>query len=64
MDTGNLTLYLVAILVIFLICRELTCWYFKINKTITVLEEIKDLLKYSQQVAKIENKIEPKIGDM
>ena len=29
----------------FLIGRELVCWYFKINKTVELLEEIRDSLK-------------------
>lgn len=68
MDSGNLTpnilIYVVVVLVVFLICREITCWYFKINKTITVLEEIRDLLQYQNQGVKGENKIEPYMGDI
>jgi len=68
MDFGNLTsndlIYLLAFIAVFLICRELSCWYFKINKTIAVLEEIRELLRDFQQVAKVENKIEPNIGDI
>lgn len=51
-------------ILVFLICREIVCWYFKINKTITVLEEIRDLLKYSQNVVRTEHKIEPYLGDI
>jgi hypothetical protein len=29
----------------FLLGRELICWYFKINKTVELLEEIRDSLK-------------------
>ncbi len=32
-------------LLLFLIGREIVCWYFKINKTLELLEEIRDLLK-------------------
>jgi len=66
MELGNPTsymlIYLVAVLVIFLIGREIACWYFKINKTIAVLEKIRDLLKYPPQVANVESKIEPNLG--
>jgi hypothetical protein len=33
-------LILIIALVIILICREITCWYFKINKRVDLLEEI------------------------
>jgi hypothetical protein len=32
-------------IIIFLICRELVCWYFKINKRVEILEEQNELLK-------------------
>lgn len=32
-------------LVVILICREIACWYWKINKTISLLESIDDKLK-------------------
>lgn len=66
MDSGNLNsfilIYLVISIIVFLVCREIACWYFKINKTITLLEEIRDLLKSSQHVAR--GKVEPKVGDI
>ena len=37
-------LILVSIL-IFLICREIFCWYFKINERVALLTDIRDLLK-------------------
>jgi ABC-type uncharacterized transport system permease subunit len=58
----DLLIYLVIFLLILLICREISCWYFKINKTIAVLEEIRDLLKYPPQVSRVESKIEPSLG--
>jgi len=36
---------LILLIVFFLIGRELVCWYFKINKITTILEEIRDELK-------------------
>ena len=33
----------------FLLGRELVCWYFKINKTVELLEEIRDSLKNKPQ---------------
>ena len=35
---------LVGLLIIFLLSREIICWYWKINKGIALLTEIKDLL--------------------
>ena len=35
-------LFLGAGLVLFLIGREIACWYFKINKTISLLEQIEE----------------------
>lgn len=41
--SGGLIALLIAIIG-FLICRELFCWYFKINKRVALLSEIRDLL--------------------
>ena len=34
-----------VVLLIFLICREIVCWYFKLNKINETLTEIRDLLR-------------------
>jgi hypothetical protein len=34
-----------VMLILFLLGREIVCWYFKINKTVELLEEIRDSLK-------------------
>lgn len=44
-DTTTLITILAITLIVFIVCRELTCWYFKINKTVELLEEIRDSLK-------------------
>jgi len=36
---------LVALVIIFLICRELICWYWKINEAVDLLREIHKELK-------------------
>jgi hypothetical protein len=36
---------ILVILVVFLVFREVNCWYWKINKGLAVLEDIRDLLK-------------------
>ena len=41
---GGAAVALVALVVIFLVCRELLCWYWKINRGIALLTEIRDLL--------------------
>ncbi len=33
------------VLILFLLCRELVCWYFKINERVRLLREIRDQLK-------------------
>ena len=33
------------IIVVFLVCREIVCWYWKINKAVNLLEEMKDSLE-------------------
>ena len=45
--TEMIGVWLVILLVSFvimLILREVVCWYFKINETLSVLKEIRDLL--------------------
>jgi hypothetical protein len=36
---------LVVLVAIFLICREIFCWYWKINLRVALLTEIRDSLK-------------------
>ena len=48
-DTATLITVLVVALRVFIVCREFTCWYFKINKTVELLEEIRDSLKNRPQ---------------
>jgi len=38
-------MFLLVIAVIFLICREIVCWYWKINKAMVLLTEIRDSLR-------------------
>ena len=52
---GELTNVLTGILIvigIFLLCREIVCWYFKLNKINDTLIEIRDLLKRNAEVDK------------
>lgn len=41
----NLFVFLFVLFVIFIVCRELMCWYWKINKMVSNQEEIIRLLK-------------------
>jgi hypothetical protein len=36
--------YILIVLIVFLICRELVCWYWKLNKIVTLLESIESKL--------------------
>jgi LSD1 subclass zinc finger protein len=45
-----LVMVLLILFVIFLICREINCWYFKINQRVGLLEDIRDLLKKNLQL--------------
>lgn len=42
---GDFLIMLIVAIVIFIFCRELICWYYKINKSISNQEEIIKLLK-------------------
>lgn len=48
-DSGSpfllLLIYLIFIIAIFLICREIVCWYWKINQSIKNQERIIELLE-------------------
>ena len=43
---------LVFLIVVVFICRELLCWYWKINQGIKIIQEVRDLL------VNIDNKLE------
>ena len=49
-----------ATLVVFLLMRELFCWYFKINKRVKLLSDIKDELIEANKVF-IVNKMEDQL---
>jgi len=42
---GPIIISLIVLIVVFLICRELICWYFKINKRVELMEEQNELMK-------------------
>lgn len=43
-------LYLFILLIITLICREIICWYFKINELVSLLKEIRDSSKRNDAI--------------
>ncbi len=42
---GSILMVLLICVIIFIVCRELLCWYYKINKMVSNQEEIIRLLK-------------------
>ncbi|MCE8994382.1 hypothetical protein ACMSDR_20380 [Bacteroides thetaiotaomicron] len=44
-EIGSVLIVLLICVIIFIICRELLCWYYKINKMVSNQEEIIRLLK-------------------
>ena len=47
---GYAFVFLVVLIVVFLILREVMCWYFKINERLGILMEIRDLLSREGRV--------------
>lgn len=69
MDTVSLIIILVFAVIIFLLCRELNCWYLKINARKELLEqlvenqkEIISLLKGNKSVMNAPEESESKEG--
>ncbi len=44
-DMTMIVTYIVGSLLVFLVCREIVCWYFKMNEVTKLLREIKECLK-------------------
>ena len=68
---GQLLIALVVVVAVFLICRELLCWYWKINERLTCLKDIRDLLQKNhdlmvktsekEQIRNNDGKIKPSV---
>ncbi|MHB1620860.1 MAG: hypothetical protein ACYCTY_12915 [Sulfuricella sp.] len=41
---GGVLIFFIIAIIVFLVCREIVCWYFKINRNVELLTEIRDLL--------------------
>lgn len=39
----------VVLLAIFIVCREINCWYWKINERIELLKDIKNILQQQNE---------------
>lgn len=46
----------VIAIVLFLICREIVCWYWKVNRIVSLLEDIKGALGRSGRASITETK--------
>jgi len=63
---------IVGLIVLFLICRELICWYYKINKLSSQLDEQTQLLKqllihfgvFNSPIHNMEDKLNSMEGDL
>jgi hypothetical protein len=44
LNVATILIALAVVLVVFLIVREVLCWYWKVNQAIALLTEIRDLL--------------------
>jgi hypothetical protein len=42
---GGIVIGLVILIVVFLLCREIVCWYWKINISVKLMEEQNQLLR-------------------
>jgi len=45
MSLGIVLFVILILIVVFLVCREIVCWYWKINEMITLMREQNELLK-------------------
>ncbi len=59
---GPAIVVLLFLIIFFLVCREVICWYWKINKALLLLEEIakntrKNTTEHEQAVRSINNNI-------
>lgn len=49
-EQTNFIIYILITIGVFLLCREIVCWYFKLNKINDTLIEIRDLLKRNAEI--------------
>lgn len=56
---GTLIIILIVLIIIFFICRELICWYYKINRMVELMEEQNGLLKRMLSGGNYQETIDP-----
>lgn len=44
MDQTSAVLWLLVIVAVFLMCREVVCWYWKVNEVVAILRDIRKAL--------------------
>jgi hypothetical protein len=49
MDGGMFLVIVLITIILFLVCREFFCWYWKINQNLALLTEIRDFLEFQTQ---------------
>jgi hypothetical protein len=59
MDFPSLFMVIAVIVLIFLACREIVCWYFKLNRLVELLEEISVGIKALQVKVRGMNALSP-----
>ncbi len=47
---GGFVMIICISLLVFLVCREIVCWYFKMNEVTKLLKEIRDSLKHNTSI--------------
>ena len=52
--------YILIGIAVFLLCRELNCWYWKLNQIVSLLEEIKEKMGKSEPVYEQSGNNKPK----
>lgn len=64
-NNASALIAILVVIVIFFIARELVCWYWKINLQVTLLTEIRDLLRAQASAstpAGSDGRREPSVG--
>ena len=62
-NVESLIVFAILIVVAFLLLREVFCWYFKINKRVSLLSDIKDELIQANKYANSNKEPEALKGD-
>jgi hypothetical protein len=55
---------IIGLIILFLICRELICWYYKLNRIVALLEEQNNLLKRQNRTAALSQEQNRPLSDI